>query len=30
VSNGHIKTESLVMNSATGTIAKIELKAPKR
>ena len=27
--NGHIKTETLVMNSATGTVAKLELKTPK-
>jgi fructose-1,6-bisphosphatase II / sedoheptulose-1,7-bisphosphatase len=28
--NGSIKTQSLVMNSATGMVAKIEIKQPKR
>jgi fructose-1,6-bisphosphatase II / sedoheptulose-1,7-bisphosphatase len=27
--NGHVKTETLVMNSATGTVAKLELRSPK-
>ena len=29
VMNGYVRTETLVMNSATGTIAKIELKSPR-
>ena len=27
--NGHVTTQTLVMNSATGTVAKLELRSPK-